>query len=109
MAERFSDSEKTFVPKQPSLEERLKEYPELKAKIETMLRLSRMRAGMWRKGAEAERRIIEELRQMGNEVLHSWARRHYRKRKMSTTLSRGRIGRKRKLHWYTRLGKIEIE
>ena len=31
MAERFSDTEKPFVIHRPSLEERLKEYPELKA------------------------------------------------------------------------------
>jgi hypothetical protein len=37
MAERFSDIEKPFVIHQPSLEERLKEYPELKAKIGSML------------------------------------------------------------------------
>jgi hypothetical protein len=36
MAERFSEIEKTCIAK-PSLEERLGEYPELKAKIETML------------------------------------------------------------------------
>ena len=47
MAERFSESEKPFVINQPSLEERLKEYPELKTKIESTL--SRTRAGMWRK------------------------------------------------------------
>ena len=32
------------------------------------------------KAAEAERRIIEELRQMGNEVLHGWARRQQQKK-----------------------------
>jgi hypothetical protein len=36
MAERFSEIEKSFR-RETSLEERLKEYPELKAKIETML------------------------------------------------------------------------
>jgi len=37
MAERFSDIEKPFVIHQPSLQERLREYPELKAKIDSML------------------------------------------------------------------------
>jgi hypothetical protein len=37
MAERCSDLEKPLVSKHPNLEERLlKEYPELKTKIETM-------------------------------------------------------------------------
>src|SRR4029077_5251309 len=80
MAERFSESEKPFVINQPSLEERLKEYPELKAKIETMLAIIENAGGDVEKAAEAERRIIEELRQMGNEVLHSWARRQQQKK-----------------------------
>src|SRR5580693_1342306 len=77
MAERFSESEKPFVINQPSLEERLKEYPELKTKIESMLAIIENAGGDVEKAAEAERRIIEELRQMGNEVLHSWARRQH--------------------------------
>jgi hypothetical protein len=80
MAERFSDIEKPLVSKQPSLEERLKEYPELKTKFETMLAIIENAGGDVEKAAEAERRIIEELRQMGNEVLHSWARRQQQKK-----------------------------
>ena len=80
MAERFSDIEKPLVSKQPSLEERLKEYPELKTKIESMLAIIENAGGDVEKAAEAERRIIEELRQMGNEVLHSWARRQQQKK-----------------------------
>jgi hypothetical protein len=34
---RFSDIEKPLLTNQPSLEERLKQYPELKGKIEAML------------------------------------------------------------------------
>jgi hypothetical protein len=79
MAERFSDIEKPLI-NQPSLEERLKEYPELKTKIETMLAIIENAGGDVEKAAAAERRIIEELRQMGNEVLHSWARRQQRKK-----------------------------
>ena len=37
MAERFSDREKAYPGKPASLEERLQEYPELRAKIEAML------------------------------------------------------------------------
>jgi hypothetical protein len=67
MAERFSDIEKPVIH-QPSLEERLKEYPELKAKIDSMLALISNAGGDVAKAAESERRIIEELRQTGNEV-----------------------------------------
>jgi hypothetical protein len=65
MAERFSDMEKTSVPSKQTLEERLKEYPELKAKIETLLGIIENAGGDIEKAAEAERRIIEELRQVG--------------------------------------------
>ena len=79
MGERLSDVEKPLI-NQPSLEERLKEYPELKTKIESMLAIIENAGGDVAKAAEAERRIIEELRQMGNEVLHSWARRQQQKK-----------------------------
>jgi hypothetical protein len=79
MAERLSDLEKLLI-NQPSLEERLKEYPELKTKIESMLAIIENAGGDVEKAAEAERRIIEELRQMGNEVLHRWARRQQQKK-----------------------------
>jgi hypothetical protein len=59
---------------------RLREYPELKAKIEAMLAIIENAGGDVEKAAEAERRIIEELRQMGNQVLQSWARRQEEKK-----------------------------
>ena len=80
MRERFSDIENPGMSKRPSLEERLKEYPELQAKIEAMLAIIENAGGDVAKAAEAERRIIEELRQMGNEVLQSWARRQQEKK-----------------------------
>ena len=80
MVERFSDMEKAGLGKQPGLEERLQEYPELKVKIEAMLAIIENAGGDVEKAAEAERRIIEELRQMGNEVLHGWARRQQQKK-----------------------------
>ena len=79
MGERFSEIEKASIGKR-GLEERLKEYPELTAKIEAMLTIIENSGGDVEKAAEAERRIIEEMRQMGNEVLHSWARRQQQKK-----------------------------
>src|SRR2546429_4640790 len=81
LAERFSEMENSSVPSKVTLEERLKEYPELKAKIETLLGIIENAGGDIEKAAEAERRIIEELRQMGNEVLHGWARRQQEKKR----------------------------
>jgi len=76
------------------LEERLKEYPELKAKIEAML-------GIIEKAAEAERWIIEELRQMGNEVLQGWARRQQEKKEQEYNAKPG-VNRKEKTSSGTR-------
>lgn len=63
-----------------SLEERLKDLPEVRARFERMLELIENAAGDVEKAAEAERRVTEELRQMGNEVLHGWARRQEQKK-----------------------------
>ena len=63
-----------------SLEERLKDLPEVRARFERMLGVIENAAGDVEKAAEAERRVTEELRQMGNEVLHGWARRQEQKK-----------------------------
>ena len=94
MGERFSEME-GFAIGQRSLEERLKEYPELVAKIEAMLGIIENAGGDVEKAAEAERRIIEEMRQMGNEVLHSWARRQQEKKEEQYNAKPG-VNRKRK-------------
>src|SRR3989441_6241818 len=94
MAERFSEIEKS-CRRETSLEERLKEYPELKAKIETMLSIIENSGGDVEKAAEAECRIIEEMRQMGNEVLHGWARRQQQKKEEEYTAKAG-VNRKEK-------------
>ena len=74
MTERISDFE--------NLEERLKEYPELQAKIETMLSLMENARGDLEKAAAAERLIIEELQRMIDEVV---ARRQQQTRKNNST------------------------
>lgn len=53
--------------------ERLSRYPVLSARIESLLGVVENVAGDVVKADAAERRVIEELRQMGNEVLTAWA------------------------------------
>jgi hypothetical protein len=77
--ERFSVIETASIRKR-SLEERIKDLPEVRARFEKMLDLIENAAGDVEKAAEAERRVTEELRQMGNEVLHGWARRQAQKK-----------------------------
>ena len=62
------------VGQQRSLEERLRDHPELRAKVESLLAVVENAAGDVEKAAEAERRVTEELRQMGHEALQAWAR-----------------------------------
>ena len=78
-----------------NLVERLKEYPELKAKIETMLAIIENAGGDVEKAAEAEPRIIEEMRPMGHEGLHSGARRQQQKKEDEDNALPG-VNRKRK-------------
>jgi hypothetical protein len=52
MVERFSDIEKPLLTNQPSLEERLKQYPELKGKIEAMLAIIENAGGDVEKAAK---------------------------------------------------------
>jgi hypothetical protein len=92
--ERFSVIENASIRKR-SLEERTNDLPEVKARFERMLDLIENAAGDVEKAAEAERRVAEELRQMGNEVLHSWARRQQQKKEEEFD-SRPSVNRKEK-------------
>ncbi len=59
-----------------SLEERLlTDYPELLARFEEIAGIVENSQGDLVLADEAERRVIEEVRQLGNEVLQGWARR----------------------------------
>jgi len=53
--------------------ERLNSHPLLYARIESLLGVVEGAAGDAEQANVAERRVIEELRQMGNEVLTAWA------------------------------------
>lgn len=56
-----------------SLPERLQEHPELWSRIEQMLDLVENAGGDVVKAAEAERRVGEQLQQLGQEALQAWA------------------------------------
>src|ERR1700730_9163231 len=79
MSERFSEADQATA-KRTSLEERLKDYPELRAKVERMLGIIENAAGDVEKAAEAERQGVPAVPEMGNEVLHEWARRQQRRK-----------------------------
>jgi hypothetical protein len=58
-----------------NLEERLREYPGLYERISELVAVVENAAGEVVKADEAEQRVIEELRQIGQSALQSWAQR----------------------------------
>ena len=116
MPERFGEMEKAVVaqgkegkagmgeirPSDRDLLRRLGEYPELKAKIENMLAIIENAGGDVEKADEAERRIIEELRQAGNEILQSWAQRQQQKKEGEYKAKPGVNRKQKKLSTGTR-------
>ena len=58
--------------KRESVAERLERHPALKARTERMLDVVENASGDVQRADEAERRAIEELRQMGLEVMQDW-------------------------------------
>lgn len=53
--------------------QRLNSHPVLRARVESLLGVVEDAEGDLEKADAAERRVIDELRQMGNEVLTAWA------------------------------------
>ena len=58
-----------------SIEERLNDYPELKVKIEGLLSVVENAEGDLIKADAAEQRVVEEIRQLGQTALQTWATR----------------------------------
>jgi len=58
-----------------NLEERLREYPDLYERISELVAVVENAAGDVVKADAAEQRVIEELRQIGQSALQSWAER----------------------------------
>jgi hypothetical protein len=56
-----------------SLEERLNAHPQLKGRMEAVLAIVEDGNEEVKQADEAERRVIEALRRLGNEALRSWA------------------------------------
>src|SRR5947208_7862809 len=55
--------------------ERLQRYPELQAKFDALLDVVENAAGDATKADEAEQRVFEELRLVGQQAIQSWAER----------------------------------
>ena len=94
MSERFSEIETSSRDRQ-SLDARVQAYPGLRAKIETMLDIIENAGGDVEKAAVAEQRVIDALRELGNDVLQGWAHRQHEKKEAVLTATPG-MNRKEK-------------
>src|SRR6266705_1709365 len=63
-----------------NLLERLEKHPELKERFEMIVDIVENAAGDVEKADEAERRAIEAVRQLGNEIVQGWAQRQHQKK-----------------------------
>ena len=75
MTRQSIDRERSATSVVESLESRLNYHPELKAKIEALLLVVENAEGNLVKANEAEQRVIEEIRQLGQAALQGWANR----------------------------------
>jgi len=55
------------------MDERLKKHPKLKARFESILDIAENTDGDCIKANDAEERVIEEMRRLGQETLQDWA------------------------------------
>src|SRR5882762_6473964 len=76
---RMNEKPSERVSGERRLEERLREYPELRARFEAMLAIVENADGDIVKADEAEEQVITELRQLGRSALQGWAERKQRK------------------------------
>ena len=63
-----------------NLLERLEKHPELEERFEMILDIVENASGDVEKADEAERRAIEAVRQLGNEIVQGWAQRQHQKK-----------------------------
>jgi hypothetical protein len=60
-------------PEDERLLSRLNKHPQLRGRVERLVEIVEDAGGNLRKADEAERRVIEEVRRLGQEVLEGWA------------------------------------
>ena len=66
-------------------------------------------SGEVEKADEAERRAIEAVRQLGNEIVQGWAQRQHQKKEHECDQKVELSRKKKTLYWLRVFGKIQIE
>ncbi|MCP4317563.1 MAG: hypothetical protein GY789_16495 [Hyphomicrobiales bacterium] len=79
------------------LEERLANYPELRAKFEDMLDIVENAKGDLIKANDAEERVLEEVGKIGNQALTGWAQTRERMIGQQMEKKKGIIGNEKKI------------
>lgn len=97
------------TPADERLLARLNQHPQLRGRVERLVDLVEDAGDDLRKADEAERRVIEEVRGLGRELLGDWADGQVVKRadELERTLGIGCEGKK--LRWHRTFGDIEVD
>ena len=94
-----------------SLEERLNKHPQLKTRVEALLNVVENAENNIENVNVAEQRVIEEVRQIGQEVLEYWA--IQQADQITNEFQKAHPFAKKhgqkKLHWHSTFGKIELK
>lgn len=97
--------------KRTNLEERLEKHPHLKSRVESLLNIVENKDCNLEKANEAEKRVIEELRKMGGELLTDWALNLEEKKVEELVTKNDNLSKhgKKNIFWYTTYGEVRIQ
>jgi hypothetical protein len=95
--------------KNESLEERLRKYPILRARMEALFALVENEAGDLTRADELEEGLLQELRALGREALQEWASKEQAQVEQYGD-QRPDVSRKqkKKLWWHRLCGRVEV-
>lgn len=66
-------SAKTITPQEMRLLEQLRQHPEIKARVQSILELAGNEEGPLKTADEVEDLLVQEIRQLGNVTMRQWA------------------------------------
>lgn len=96
MVDRFREGDERRHGGKEDLESRLNRRPHLKARLESLLDIIDNAGDDVEKASAAERRVMEELRKMGDEALHCWAENQEHKKNEQLEQSDTKVSKKLK-------------
>jgi hypothetical protein len=102
--ERWSDE-----GRRETVAERLERHPELKERMERLLDVVENTGGDVKFADEAERRAIEGLRVMGQQVMQAWGDRLAVREAQALEETGGVVRHVKKLHWTWTFGEISVQ